>query len=170
VFGCLPNRINLNCWDNAVAESFWSTIKAELIHDVDFPSRATAEQAIFEDIEVFYNRRRRHSTIGYRTPVQQEQIYEAARQPTASENCPPNRITFTWRLPRPGRCRAFTRELGASHLPHLDRDDAIAKRHVGLLKIRAITDLGRTATWAGSTTTPRTCYALLYESCCRPRH
>ena len=72
-----------DCWDNAVAESFWSTIKAELIHDVDFPSRATAEQAIFEYIDVFYNRRRRHSTIGYRTPVQQEEIYEAARQPTA---------------------------------------------------------------------------------------
>ena len=72
-----------DCWDNAVAESFWSTIKAELIHDVDFPSRATAEQAIFEYIEVFYNRRRRHSTIGYRTPVQQEEIYEAARQQTA---------------------------------------------------------------------------------------
>ena len=84
-----------DCWDNAVAESFWSTIKAELIHDVDFPSRATAEQAIFEYIEVFYNRRRRHSTIGYRTPVQQEEMYEAARQPTASENCPPNRITFS---------------------------------------------------------------------------
>ena len=42
--------------DNAVAESFWSTIKAELSHDVDFPSRATAEQALFEYIKVFYNR------------------------------------------------------------------------------------------------------------------
>ena len=40
-------------------ESFWSTIKVERMHDIDFPSRATAEQAIFEDIEVFYNPRRR---------------------------------------------------------------------------------------------------------------
>ena len=67
-----------DCWDNAVAESFWSTIKAELIHDVDFPSRAIAQQAVFEYIEVFYNRQRRHSTIGYKTPAQQEDIYRSA--------------------------------------------------------------------------------------------
>ena len=67
-----------DCWDNAVAESFWSTIKAELIHDVDFPSRSIAQQAVFEYIEVFYNRRRRHSTIGYKTPAQQEEIYASA--------------------------------------------------------------------------------------------
>ena len=71
-----------DCWDNAVAESFWSTIKAELIHDVDFASRAIAQQAVFEYIEVFYNRRRRHSTIGYKTPAQQEEIYRSAAQPT----------------------------------------------------------------------------------------
>ena len=72
-----------DCWDNAVAESFWCTIKAELIHDVDFALRAAAEQVIFEYLEVFHHRRRRHSRIGYRTPVQQEEIYEAARQTTA---------------------------------------------------------------------------------------
>ena len=71
-----------DCWDNAVAESFWSTIKAELIHGVDFPTRTAAQQAIFEYIEVFYNRRRRHSTIDYRTPAQQEEIYASASQTT----------------------------------------------------------------------------------------
>ena len=79
----LKRDFHVDCWDNAVAESFWCTIKAELIHDVDFPLRAAAEQVIFEYIEVFHHRRRRHSTIGYRTPVQQEEIYEAARQTTA---------------------------------------------------------------------------------------
>lgn len=69
-----------DCWDNAVAESFWSTIKAELIHGVDFPTRAAAQQAIFEYIEVFYNRRRRHSTIDYRTPAQQEELHASATQ------------------------------------------------------------------------------------------
>ena len=70
-----------DCWDNAVAESFWSTIKVELIHGVDFVSRAAAQQAVFEYIEVFYNRRRRHSTIDYRTPAQQEEIYASALSP-----------------------------------------------------------------------------------------
>ena len=69
-----------DCWDNAVAESFWSTIKAELIHGVDFSTRAAAQHAIFEYIEVFYNRRRRHSTIGYKTPAQQEEIHASATQ------------------------------------------------------------------------------------------
>ena len=71
-----------DCWDNAVAESFWSTIKAELIHDVDFPTRTAAQQAIFEYIEVFYNRRRRHSTIGYKTPAQQDEFFASAMQST----------------------------------------------------------------------------------------
>jgi transposase InsO family protein len=67
-----------DCWDNAVAESFWSTIKAELIELCEFETRASATQAIFEYIEVFYNRQRRHSTIGYRTPAQQEGIFASA--------------------------------------------------------------------------------------------
>lgn len=69
-----------DCWDNAVAESFWSTIKAEPIHGVDFTTRPAAQQAIFEYIEVFYNRRRRHSTIDYRTPAQQEELHASATQ------------------------------------------------------------------------------------------
>jgi len=69
-----------DCWDNAVAESFWSTLKMELIYDEDFETRAETRQAIFEYIEVFYNRRRRHSSIGYRFPVEHEQLYRSAAQ------------------------------------------------------------------------------------------
>lgn len=59
--------------DNAVAESFFSTLKNELIHHCDFATRAQARSAIFEFIEVFYNRRRIHQSLGYRTPEQVEQ-------------------------------------------------------------------------------------------------
>ena len=54
-----------NCWDNAVAESFFATLKTELVYTRRFATRAEAREAIFEFIEVFYNRRRRHSTLGY---------------------------------------------------------------------------------------------------------
>jgi transposase InsO family protein len=61
-----------NCWDNAVAESFFSTLKWELIHRRPFETRSDARRAIFEYIEVFYNRRRRHSALGYLSPMQFE--------------------------------------------------------------------------------------------------
>ena len=62
-----------NCYDNAVAESFFSTLKNELVHYCDFHTRDEARAAIFEYIEVFYNRQRRHQTLGYLSPVQFEQ-------------------------------------------------------------------------------------------------
>ena len=58
-----------NCWDNAVAESFFKTIKCELIYWYNFKSRKEAELKIFEYIEMFYNRSRLHSTINYMSPV-----------------------------------------------------------------------------------------------------
>jgi len=58
-----------DCWDNAVAESFFSTIKAELIQDADFLDRNSASAAIDEYIHVFYNHQRRHSHNGYLSPV-----------------------------------------------------------------------------------------------------
>jgi putative transposase len=64
-----------NCWDNAVAESFFSTLKTELVYNVIFMTRASAKTAIAEWIEVFYNRKRRHSTIGYATPAEYEERY-----------------------------------------------------------------------------------------------
>lgn len=60
------------CWDNAVSESFFASLKNELIYRGSWPTRAAARHAIFEYIEVFYNRRRRHSSLGYRSPAEHE--------------------------------------------------------------------------------------------------
>jgi transposase InsO family protein len=60
------------CWDNAVAESFFATIKTELLHRQAWPTHAAARQALFEFIEGWYNTRRRHSTLGYRSPAAYE--------------------------------------------------------------------------------------------------
>ena len=62
-----------NCWDNAVAESFFHTLKTELIHHEGFQTGEEAHQAIFEYIEVFYNRQSKHSTNSYLAPLVQEQ-------------------------------------------------------------------------------------------------
>lgn len=58
-----------NCYDNALMESFWSTLKRELVHRIHFATRAQARAAIFEWIEIFYNRERLHSALGYQSPV-----------------------------------------------------------------------------------------------------
>lgn len=60
------------CLDNAVAESFFGTLKNELVYHEDYHSRAEARQSIFEYIEVFYNRQRRHASLNYLTPVDYE--------------------------------------------------------------------------------------------------
>jgi transposase InsO family protein len=60
------------CWDNAVAESFFATLKEELLYRGAWPTRVAARRAIFEYVEVFYNRQRMHSTLGYLTPVAYE--------------------------------------------------------------------------------------------------
>ena len=60
------------CWDNAVAESFFATLKTELIYRHSWPTRTAVRRAVFEFIEVFYNRRRRHSSLGYCSPVDYE--------------------------------------------------------------------------------------------------
>jgi transposase InsO family protein len=57
-----------NCYDNAVMESFWGTLKTELIHHQRYATHAQARQSIFEYIEVFYNRKRLHSSLGYVSP------------------------------------------------------------------------------------------------------
>ena len=62
-----------DCWDNAVAESFFSTLKTELLPKLCFRTRAEAQASVFEYIEVWYNRKRRHSTLGYVSPAQFEQ-------------------------------------------------------------------------------------------------
>lgn len=67
-----------NCWDNAPSESFFHTLKTELVHHEDFRARAEAKQAIFEYIEVFYNRVRLHSSNGYMSPMDYESVLQAA--------------------------------------------------------------------------------------------
>lgn len=68
-----------NCWDNAVVESFFATLKAELIERQPWPTRRQAQLAIHEYIASFYNQRRRHSYLGYLTPNGYEQRYEEQR-------------------------------------------------------------------------------------------
>ena len=65
-----------DCWDNAVAESFFSTLEFELIERKRFESRELARSAVFDFIEVFYNRQRSHQTLDYSTPIQVEQEHE----------------------------------------------------------------------------------------------
>jgi transposase InsO family protein len=60
---------NGNCYDNATMESFWSTLKLELIYRRNFATRAQARTEIFDYIECFYNRQRTHSALGYHSPV-----------------------------------------------------------------------------------------------------
>ena len=66
-----------NCWDNAMMESFFATLKKELIYHESYPTREAARQSVFEYIELFYNTRRRHSALGYLSPDQ----FEQAAQP-----------------------------------------------------------------------------------------
>jgi putative transposase len=76
-FTCSMSRVG-DCWDNAVVESFFATLTKELLHYERFETRTSANRAIFEFIEAWYNRRRRHSALGYRTPVEfEEQILRA---------------------------------------------------------------------------------------------
>lgn len=73
---CKDNQIRTSvgrtgaCWDNAAAESFFATLKNEMYHREMFPTRARARFAVADYIEVFYNRKRLHSSLGYRTPAE----------------------------------------------------------------------------------------------------
>jgi len=66
-----------NCYDNAYMESFFSTLKRELVHGERYRTREDARLSIFEYVEVFYNRMRRHSALGYKSPEQHEKILKA---------------------------------------------------------------------------------------------
>ena len=69
-----------NCWDNAVAESFFATLKTELVNEADYATRAQARTSIFEYLEIFYNRRRRHSSLGYVSPLNYELMYDTVKK------------------------------------------------------------------------------------------
>jgi transposase InsO family protein len=76
-FGAIPSMSGKgNCFDNAVTETFFHTLKTELMFDCVFKTREEAKSAVFEYIEIFYNRERRHSTLGYCSPVEFEQYFE----------------------------------------------------------------------------------------------
>jgi transposase InsO family protein len=64
-----------NCWDNAPMESFFASLKKELVHDEDYATRDEARASIFEYIEAFYNRVRRHSSLGYVAPAEYERTH-----------------------------------------------------------------------------------------------
>jgi len=67
-----------DCWDNAVVESFFASLTKELLNDGLFDTRAQASRELFEFIEIWYNRQRRHSTLNYQTPVEyEEQVLKA---------------------------------------------------------------------------------------------
>ncbi len=75
-----------NCWDNAVAESFFATLKTECIYSRRFATRAEAREAIFHFIEVFYNAKRRHSTLGYVSPMEFEKKFIEEKKNREYEN------------------------------------------------------------------------------------
>ena len=81
---CLENQVRTSvgrtgvCWDNAAAESFFASLKNEMYHRYTFATRARARFAVADYIEVFYNRRRLHSTLGYRTPFEALTEYRTA--------------------------------------------------------------------------------------------
>ena len=64
-----------NCWDNAVAESFFKTLKTELIYHENYNTINEAELSVFEYIEIWYNKQRLHSALGYLTPWEYEMKY-----------------------------------------------------------------------------------------------
>jgi transposase InsO family protein len=65
-----------NCWDNAVAESFFATLKVELVHHVSWATRVGARADLFDYLEIFYNAQRRHSSLGYLSPLAFERQWE----------------------------------------------------------------------------------------------
>jgi putative transposase len=69
-----------NCYDNAAMEAFWSSLKSELIHDARLASRKKVLSDLFEYIEIYYNRRRLHSSLGYKAPVAFEESRTSSRK------------------------------------------------------------------------------------------
>ena len=73
------------CFDNAMSESFWATLKTEFYQRHTWPTRAQARTGVAKWIEVVYNRRRLHSSIGYLTPVNHEhELFEASTEDKAA--------------------------------------------------------------------------------------
>ena len=73
-----------NCLDNAPMESFFASLKKERVHQLQFRSRAEARAAVFDYVEIFYNRQRLHAALGYRTPAEARAGMEAIAMPAAA--------------------------------------------------------------------------------------
>ena len=73
-----------NCLDDAPMESFFASLKTEHVHNVRFRTRAEAKAAVFDYIEAFYDRQRRHSALGYRTPAEARASMEVIAMPAAA--------------------------------------------------------------------------------------
>ena len=73
-----------NCLDNAPMESFFASLKTEHVHHARFRTREEAKAAVFEYVEIFYNRQRLHSALGYRTPIEARAGMEAVVMPAAA--------------------------------------------------------------------------------------
>jgi transposase InsO family protein len=69
------------CWDNAAAESFFATLKTERLHRAVWPTRQHARTSIFGYVEAFYDRRRRHSVLGFHSPLDFEAVVPTATLP-----------------------------------------------------------------------------------------
>jgi transposase InsO family protein len=75
---CSMSRV-AQCWDNAPVESFFASLKRELVHDEQYTTREQARASIFEYLEVFYNRVRRHSSLGFLSPAEFERTHNPKR-------------------------------------------------------------------------------------------
>jgi transposase InsO family protein len=85
-----------DCFDNAVLESFHASLKKDLIHRRSWPTKTEARTAVFDYIEAFYNRRRRHSTLGMLSPVAFEQatLRDTGNSLAAARLAPTNKINY----------------------------------------------------------------------------
>ena len=72
-----------NCWDNAMMESFFGSVKTEWVYGKDYQTREEAKNDLFKYIEVFYNRQRRHASLGYLSPAEFERQYEVTQDQAA---------------------------------------------------------------------------------------
>jgi len=112
-----------DCYDNAMAESFFATLECELLDRSTFKTHAAARQAVFAFIEGFYNPRRRHSSLGYLSPADFERQHQTNRHADHPDTCNPAAVLGPVKVP-PGSAGAS----GNVNLP-ADRDGPCARRH-----------------------------------------
>jgi hypothetical protein len=120
-----------NCWDNAVAEAFYSTLEFELIEGADWQTRAQARRAIFSYIEGWYNRERLHSSLGYLSPVEYERRL-ALTVRAAQTACPSSRGKPKGAVPVPADVAVHL--VGGIEAVACDEALGEAERHGGVVR------------------------------------